>query len=87
MKSGLRGCGCMHQRNQETSSRTERNSYFQDSPCKYAQASGSRGSRFARYAWILLQPKSIGDLVSHIVGKVLDQFGIEHNIFKRWSQN
>jgi flavin prenyltransferase len=33
------------------------------------------------------KPKSIGDLVSHIVGKVLDQFGIEHNIFKRWSQN
>ena len=33
------------------------------------------------------EPKSIGDLVSHIVGKVLDQFGIEHNIFKRWSQN
>jgi flavin prenyltransferase len=26
------------------------------------------------------KPKSIGDLVSHIVGKVLDQFGIEHNI-------
>ena len=33
------------------------------------------------------KPKSIGDLVSHIVGKVLDQFGIEHNIFKRWSRN
>jgi 4-hydroxy-3-polyprenylbenzoate decarboxylase len=33
------------------------------------------------------KPKSVGDLVSHIVGKVLDQFGIEHNIFKRWSQN
>jgi len=33
------------------------------------------------------KPKSIGDLASHIVGKVLDQFGIEHNIFKRWSQN
>jgi flavin prenyltransferase len=33
------------------------------------------------------KPKSVVDLVSHIVGKVLDQFGIEHNIFKRWSQN
>ncbi|MEM0446269.1 MAG: UbiX family flavin prenyltransferase [Candidatus Nitrosocaldus sp.] len=30
------------------------------------------------------RPKSMDDLINHIVGKVLDQFGIEHNLFKRW---
>lgn len=30
------------------------------------------------------QPKSIGDIVDHTVGKVLDQFGIEHSLFPRW---
>jgi 3-polyprenyl-4-hydroxybenzoate decarboxylase len=24
------------------------------------------------------------DLINHVVGKVLDQFGIEHELFKRW---
>jgi 4-hydroxy-3-polyprenylbenzoate decarboxylase len=30
------------------------------------------------------KPKTIEDLADHLVGKVLDQFAIEHNIFKRW---
>jgi 4-hydroxy-3-polyprenylbenzoate decarboxylase len=30
------------------------------------------------------RPKSMDDLIDHIVGKILDQFGIEHNIFTRW---
>ena len=29
-------------------------------------------------------PKNIDDLVNYIVGKILDQFNIEHNIYKRW---
>lgn len=29
-------------------------------------------------------PKSIMDLVDQTVGKVLDQFGIEHSLFRRW---
>ena len=29
-------------------------------------------------------PVEINDLISHIVGKVLDQFDIENNMFKRW---
>lgn len=30
-------------------------------------------------------PKKISDLVDFIVGKVLDQLGIEHDLFERWS--
>jgi 4-hydroxy-3-polyprenylbenzoate decarboxylase len=30
------------------------------------------------------RPKSIDDLVTHIAGKILDQFDIDHNVFKRW---
>jgi 4-hydroxy-3-polyprenylbenzoate decarboxylase len=30
------------------------------------------------------QPKTIADLVDQTVGKVLDQFGLDHHLFKRW---
>jgi polyprenyl P-hydroxybenzoate/phenylacrylic acid decarboxylase-like protein len=30
------------------------------------------------------RPKTIDDLLRHIAGKVLDQFGIEHALFNRW---
>jgi polyprenyl P-hydroxybenzoate/phenylacrylic acid decarboxylase-like protein len=30
------------------------------------------------------QPKTIEDLLRHTAGKVLDQFGIEHDLFRRW---
>jgi flavin prenyltransferase len=29
-------------------------------------------------------PKTIADLVDQTVGKVLDQFGLEHGLFRRW---
>ena len=31
------------------------------------------------------KPQSVDDIVNHTVGKALDQFGIEHSLFKRWS--
>ena len=31
------------------------------------------------------RPKTIMDIVDHSVGKVLDQFGIKHNLFNRWA--
>lgn len=31
------------------------------------------------------RPKSIDELLNHIAGKVLDQFGIEHEVFRRWA--
>jgi 4-hydroxy-3-polyprenylbenzoate decarboxylase len=31
------------------------------------------------------KPKTLMDLVDHSVGKALDQLGIEHQLFKRWS--
>jgi 4-hydroxy-3-polyprenylbenzoate decarboxylase len=33
------------------------------------------------------KPKSIEDLISHIVGKTLDQFEIKNDSFKRWDTN
>lgn len=30
-------------------------------------------------------PKSIDDLINHTVGKILDQFGIKHQLFRRWN--
>ncbi len=29
-------------------------------------------------------PKTIDDIVNHTVGKILDQFNIEHTLFERW---
>ena len=31
------------------------------------------------------RPATIDDLLRHTAGKVLDQFGIEHHAFTRWS--
>jgi flavin prenyltransferase len=30
------------------------------------------------------KPEKIDDIVNYVVGKILDQFGIEHELFKRW---
>jgi 4-hydroxy-3-polyprenylbenzoate decarboxylase len=30
------------------------------------------------------KPKTMDDLVNHVVGKVMDQFGIDHGLFRRW---
>jgi 4-hydroxy-3-polyprenylbenzoate decarboxylase len=30
-------------------------------------------------------PKTVADIVDHSVGKALDQLGIEHQLFERWS--
>ncbi|RKD31658.1 UbiX family flavin prenyltransferase [Thermohalobacter berrensis] len=32
-------------------------------------------------------PQTIGDIVSIIVGRTLDQLGIEHNLMKRWGED
>jgi polyprenyl P-hydroxybenzoate/phenylacrylic acid decarboxylase-like protein len=33
------------------------------------------------------RPRSIDDLVAQTVGKILDQFGIEHHTFQRWGEH
>ncbi|MEM2214609.1 MAG: UbiX family flavin prenyltransferase [Candidatus Nezhaarchaeales archaeon] len=33
------------------------------------------------------KPRNVEGLVNYVVGKVLDQLGIEHNLFLRWSEN
>jgi len=31
------------------------------------------------------KPQSVQEIVNHTVGKALDQFGVSHDLFKRWS--
>jgi polyprenyl P-hydroxybenzoate/phenylacrylic acid decarboxylase-like protein len=31
------------------------------------------------------RPETIDDLLRHVCGKVLDQFGVQHQVFRRWS--
>jgi len=31
-------------------------------------------------------PKTLEDIIDHSVGKILDQFGITHHLFKRWGE-
>jgi flavin prenyltransferase len=33
------------------------------------------------------KPESIDDLLNHLVGKILDQFHIQHSVFRRWAQS
>jgi polyprenyl P-hydroxybenzoate/phenylacrylic acid decarboxylase-like protein len=33
------------------------------------------------------QPRTIEDLIDHTVGKVLDQFGIAHDLYRRWGES
>ncbi|RME40587.1 MAG: aromatic acid decarboxylase, partial [Deltaproteobacteria bacterium] len=33
------------------------------------------------------KPKTVDDLVDFVVGKVLDQLGVEHNLFQRWGED
>ena len=48
----------------------------------------------SRYGAVLLptipafynRPKTLDDIVNHLVGKTLDQFEIEHHLFKRWKE-
>lgn len=30
------------------------------------------------------QPKSVEDIIAHTVGKILDQYGLDHDLFHRW---
>ena len=30
------------------------------------------------------KPQTVDDIIAHTVGKALDQFGIDHSLFKRW---
>jgi polyprenyl P-hydroxybenzoate/phenylacrylic acid decarboxylase-like protein len=32
------------------------------------------------------RPRTAADLVDHVAGRILDQFGIAHSLFKRWGE-
>lgn len=33
------------------------------------------------------RPKTVDDMVNFVVGKVLDQFNVKHNLYKRWRED
>lgn len=33
------------------------------------------------------RPQSVADMVDFVVGRVCDQFGVEHSLFRRWSED
>lgn len=33
------------------------------------------------------RPKTVDDMVNFVVGKILDQFSIEHNLYTRWRED
>src|SRR5437762_12026596 len=33
------------------------------------------------------RPESVTDLIDFIVGRICDQFGVEHGLFRRWGEN
>jgi len=33
------------------------------------------------------EPKTVDDIVNQTVGKILDQFAIEHHLFRRWGSS
>lgn len=33
------------------------------------------------------RPQTMDDLINHVVGKILDQFGIDHGLFRRWGES
>jgi polyprenyl P-hydroxybenzoate/phenylacrylic acid decarboxylase-like protein len=33
------------------------------------------------------RPRTIEDLLRHVAGKVLDQFGLDHQLFRRWGED
>jgi 4-hydroxy-3-polyprenylbenzoate decarboxylase len=33
------------------------------------------------------RPQTVADMIDFVVGRVCDQLGVEHNLFRRWSEN
>ena len=52
-----------------------------DNMCKVADAGGIILPAMPGFYH---RPKTMEEMVYHVVGKVLDQFNIEHGLFKRW---
>ena len=52
-----------------------------DNMCKVADAGGIILPAMPGFYH---RPKTMDEMVYHVVGKVLDQFNIEHGLFKRW---
>ena len=55
-------------------------------PGEHAAPGPGRGRHHARQPGLLLQPRSVADIIDFMVARVLDHLGVAHQLGRRWGE-